>query len=69
VTAILNFEHPTCLQTNVLLDKIGESPESIAANLVGQVVELIKNEAVVTDEYHTDQLLIFMALADGVSRL
>jgi RNA 3'-terminal phosphate cyclase len=24
---------------------------------------------VVTDEYHTDQLLVFMALADGVSKL
>jgi RNA 3'-terminal phosphate cyclase len=30
---------------------------------------LYENKVITTDEYHTDQLLIFMALAEGLSRI
>ena len=31
--------------------------------------QLLEDKQVCTDEYHTDQLLVFMALAEGTSRL
>ena len=30
---------------------------------------MYENKVITTDEYHTDQLLIFMALAEGLSRI
>ncbi len=71
ITAILNFEKPTCLQVNVLIDKPDniKSPETLPVSFVKQIIEVLKNESMVTDEYHTDQLLVFMALAEGQSKI
>ena len=37
--------------------------------MVKQIKCILDNDLVTTDEYHTDQLIIYMALADGVSTI
>ncbi|TNV73051.1 hypothetical protein FGO68_gene3159 [Halteria grandinella] len=70
ITAILHFEQPTCLQANILLDNCDDARgETLAKELIEQLLLLTATPNVCTDEYFADQLLVFMALAEGTSRL
>lgn len=70
ITAILEFEKPTMLSANVLIEKEakGEGVE-YAKGLMDEIIKLLSNDKVVLDEHHADQLLIFMSLANGTSTL
>lgn len=43
--------------------------DTAAEELMNKTMLLVNNPLITTDEYLTDQLLIFMALADGTSRI
>jgi RNA 3'-terminal phosphate cyclase len=58
------------LQANILLDKCtDEKAETLAKEMIEKIVPLYENAHMCTDEYHTDQLMVFMALAEGTSRM
>lgn len=69
VTAVFNYENDTCLQAHVLIDKKAFRKTQHVDDLIKEIKLVLDNELVTTDEYHTDQLLIFMALADGTSTI
>ena len=70
LTAVLNFENPTCLSTNAVIEKKTlVDAENVPKKLVTDIKALFDNKVITTDEHHTDQLMIFMALANGKSRL
>ncbi len=55
VTAILNFENPTCLSANVLIEKGQEDKtEEYIDKLMDEVKGMFDNKLITTDEYHTD---------------
>jgi RNA 3'-terminal phosphate cyclase (ATP) len=57
-----------CILASSELGKRGVTSESIAEETVDRLRQEIDNENCV-DEYMQDQLILFMALADGVSRI
>jgi hypothetical protein len=55
VTAVLNFEQPTCLSANILIDSGNiEKIEQLPKKLVSEIKSLFSNKLITTDEYHTD---------------
>ena len=70
ITAVLNFENPTCLSTNVLIEgRSLDEAENVPKKLVADIKSMFENKFITTDEHHTDQLMIYMALANGKSRI
>ncbi|CDW82404.1 rna 3-terminal phosphate cyclase [Stylonychia lemnae] len=69
ITAVLNFENPTCLSASILVEKSNLKKQDHVQVLLQEIKELIQNNLLTTDEYHTDQLMIFMALAKGKSSI
>ena len=70
ITAVLNFENPTCLSTNVLIEgKSRDDTVNVPKKLVADIKSMFENKLITTDEHHTDQLMIYMALANGKSRI
>ncbi len=55
LTAVLNYENPTCLSTNILIDKGNmEEIENVPKKLIGDIKALNDNKFITTDEHHTD---------------
>lgn len=55
ITAVFKFEQPTCLQANILLDRCNESKaETVAKELIEQLLPLYENKVISMDEHHAD---------------
>ena len=46
-----------------------EKLRTASANILSEIIKIHNNPMVTTDEHHTDQLMIYMALAKGESKI
>jgi len=72
VSAIVRFENTTLLHASMLVDntsQLYDMQKDYAADLAKEVIQLVNETDAAVDEHHTDQLLIYMALASGMSQM
>lgn len=71
VTAVLQYDNLTCLTASALVDgtsQLHNNRKDYAEELATEITMLANSPACV-DEHHTDQLLVYMAMAEGLSRM
>eukprot|EP00347_Sterkiella_histriomuscorum_P009638 403340443 len=69
VTAVLNYQNDTCIQAHALIEKSNFRKTNHVEDFLKDLKQEMSNQLVTMDEYHTDQMLIFMALAEGTSAI
>ena len=65
ITAILDFEKPTMLTANLLLENKADLSKDHPNELLQEILKLLKNDKIVLDEHHADQMLVYMSLANS----
>ena len=72
VSATLEFAETTCLHASALIEgnnQLHNNQKDYAEELFAEIKELALAEAVCVDEHHCDQLLVYMAMAQGSSEM
>lgn len=70
VTAFMRYENPTALAANVLIEgKDYNENTDYAEKLMKDIKYIVEHPNMCTDEHHTDQFLVYMALASGKSAI